>query len=292
MPNSKVTGRFVVLHIGCHLSSSKGFAAMGDMALSIGADTFAFFTRNPRGGAAKAADPADAAALMDLCRDRGFARLVAHAPYTMNLCSADVGLREFACTMMKDDLARMELIPGNYYNFHPGSHTGQGVETGIDFIVAALNQVLPLAEHTTVLLETMAGKGSEIGRSFQELRDIIDRVEEPWRGRLGVCMDTCHLHDAGYDIINDLEGVLTQFDKEIGLERLRACHLNDSMNPGGSRKDRHARIGEGHIGLEALVRVVSHPVLRDLPFVLETPNELPGYAAEIKLLRERRVELT
>ena len=260
---------------------------MGDMALSIDADTFAFFTRNPRGGSAKAADPADGAALMKLCQNKNFARLVAHAPYTMNLCSADGGLRDFARNMMKDDMARMELIPGNYYNFHPGSHTGQGVEVGIGFIVEALNEVLPLAENTTVLLETMAGKGSEIGRSFEELKAIIDGIDEKHRERLGVCMDTCHLHDAGYDIINDLDGVLNEFDKVVGLNRLKACHLNDSMNPAGSRKDRHAKIGEGHIGLEALVNVVNHPVLRELPFVLETPNELPGYAAEIKLLRSR-----
>ena len=276
-----------MLHIGCHLSSSRGFAAMGETALSIGADTFAFFTRNPRGGSAKAADPADAAALTRLCSEKGFARLVAHAPYTMNLCSADAGLREFALAMMRDDMERMELIPGNYYNFHPGSHTGQGVETGIGFIVAALNQVLPLAENTTVLLETMAGKGSEIGRSFEELGEIIGGVRPELRDRLGVCMDTCHLHDAGYDIVSDLDGVLDEFDRAVGLERLRACHLNDSMNVAGSRKDRHARIGEGHIGLEALVRVAGHPALRGLPFVLETPNELSGYAAEIALLRSR-----
>ena len=274
-----------MLHIGCHLSSSKGFAAMGDMALSIDADTFAFFTRNPRGGSAKAADPADGATLMKLCQSKNFARLVAHAPYTMNLCSADSGLREFARNMMKDDMARMELIPGNYYNFHPGSHTGQGVDVGIGFIVEALNEVLPLAEHTTVLLETMAGKGTEIGRSFEELQAIIHGVDEKHRERLGICMDTCHLHDAGYDIINDLEGVLTEFDKVVGLNRLKACHLNDSMNPAGSRKDRHAKIGEGFIGLEALVGVVTHPALRHLPFILETPNELIGYATEINLLR-------
>lgn len=276
-----------MLHIGCHLSSSKGFAAMGETAVSIGADTFAFFTRNPRGGSAKAADPADGATLMRLCQNKRFARLVAHAPYTMNLCSADEGLREFALNMMKEDMVRMELIPGNYYNFHPGSHTGQGVEVGIGFIVAALNEVLPLAEHTTVLLETMAGKGSEIGRNFEELKAIIDGVDEKIRSRLGVCMDTCHLHDAGYDIVNDLDGVLQEFDRVVGLERLKACHLNDSMNPAGSRKDRHAKIGEGQIGLEALVGVINHPKLKELPFVLETPNELPGYEAEIKLLRSR-----
>lgn len=275
-----------MLHIGCHLSSSKGYAAMGKTALSIEADTFAFFTRNPRGGSAKAVDPEDATALNKLCQENNFARLVAHAPYTMNLCSADGGLREFALNLMKDDVMRMELIPGNYYNFHPGSHTGQGVDVGIGYIVAALNEVLPLANNTTVLLETMAGKGSEIGRSFEEIKAIIDGVDETHRERLGVCMDTCHLHDAGYDIINNLDGVLEEFEKKVGLNRLKACHLNDSMNVAGSRKDRHAKIGEGHIGLDALARVVSHPLLRELPFILETPNELPGYAAEIKLMRE------
>lgn len=288
------------MFIGCHLSSTKGFLAMGETALSIGANTFAFFTRNPRGGAAKELDSEDAHALTELCKAEGFGPLVAHAPYTMNLCSADEGIRGFAADMLREDILRMEALPGNYYNFHPGSHTGQGVEVGIDFIAEALRSVLPLAEHTTILLETMAGKGSEVGRRFEELKEIIDRVEgtasvsseSPVQGapvpRLGVCIDTCHLHDGGYDIVHDLDAVLNEFDNIIGLDRLKACHLNDSMNDAGSRKDRHAKIGEGHIGLEALTAVINHPVLKNLPFILETPNELPGYAKEITLLRSLR----
>lgn len=288
------------MFIGCHLSSTKGFLAMGETALSIGANTFAFFTRNPRGGAAKELDSEDAHALTELCKAEGFGPLVAHAPYTMNLCSADEGIRGFAADMLREDILRMEALPGNYYNFHPGSHTGQGVEVGIDFIAEALRSVLPLAEHTTILLETMAGKGSEVGRCFEELKEIIDRVEgtasvsseSPVQGapvpRLGVCIDTCHLHDGGYDIVHDLDAVLNEFDNIIGLDRLKACHLNDSMNDAGSRKDRHAKIGEGHIGLEALTAVINHPVLKNLPFILETPNELPGYAKEITLLRSLR----
>lgn len=288
------------MFIGCHLSSTKGFLAMGKTALSIGANTFAFFTRNPRGGAAKEFDSEDAHALTELCKAEGFGPLVAHAPYTMNLCSADEGIRGFAADMLREDILRMEALPGNYYNFHPGSHTGQGVEVGIDFIAEALRSVLPLAEHTTILLETMAGKGSEVGRRFEELKEIIDRVEgtasvsseSPVQGapvpRLGVCIDTCHLHDGGYDIVHDLDAVLNEFDNIIGLDRLKACHLNDSMNDAGSRKDRHAKIGEGHIGLEALTAVINHPVLKNLPFILETPNELPGYAKEIALLRSLR----
>ena len=288
------------MFIGCHLSSTKGFLAMGKTALSIGANTFAFFTRNPRGGAAKELDSEDAHALTELCKAEGFGPLVAHAPYTMNLCSADEGIRGFAADMLREDILRMEALPGNYYNFHPGSHTGQGVEVGIDFIAEALRSVLPLAEHTTILLETMAGKGSEVGRRFEELKEIIDRVEgtasvsseSPVQGapvpRLGVCIDTCHLHDGGYDIVHDLDAVLNEFDNIIGLDRLKACHLNDSMNDAGSRKDRHAKIGEGHIGLEALTAVINHPVLKNLPFILETPNELPGYAKEITLLRSLR----
>ena len=292
--------------IGCHLSSTKGFLAMGKTALSIGANTFAFFTRNPRGGAAKELDSEDAHALTELCKAEGFGPLVAHAPYTMNLCSADEGIRGFAADMLREDILRMEALPGNYYNFHPGSHTGQGVEVGVDFIAEALRSVLPLAEHTTILLETMAGKGSEVGRRFEELKEIIDRVEgtasvpsgapavseslvqEARAPRLGVCIDTCHLHDGGYDIVHDLDAVLNEFDNIIGLDRLKACHLNDSMNDAGSRKDRHAKIGEGHIGLEALTAVINHPVLKNLPFILETPNELPGYAKEIALLRSLR----
>ena len=288
------------MFIGCHLSSTKGFLAMGETALSIGANTFAFFTRNPRGGAAKELDSEDAHALTELCKAEGFGPLVAHAPYTMNLCSADEGIRGFAADMLREDILRMEALPGNYYNFHPGSHTGQGVEVGIDFIAEALRSVLPLAEHTTILLETMAGKGSEVGRRFEELKEIIDRVEgtasvsseSPVQGapvpRLGVCIDTCHLHDGGYDIVHDLDAVLNEFDNIIGLDRLKACHLNDSMNDAGSRKDRHAKIGEGHIELEALTAVINHPVLKNLPFILETPNELPGYAKEIALLRSLR----
>lgn len=285
------------MFIGCHLSSTKGFLAMGKTALSIGANTFAFFTRNPRGGSAKELDSEDAHALTELCKAEGFGPLVAHAPYTMNLCSADEGIRGFAADMLREDILRMEALPGNYYNFHPGSHTGQGVEVGIGFIAEALRSVLPLAEHTTILLETMAGKGSEVGRRFEELKEIIDRVEgtasvSPVQGapvpRLGVCIDTCHLHDGGYDIVHDLDAVLNEFDNIIGLDRLKACHLNDSMNDAGSRKDRHAKIGEGHIGLEALTAVINHPVLKNLPFILETPNELPGYAKEIALLRSLR----
>lgn len=288
------------MFIGCHLSSTKGFLAMGETALSIGANTFAFFTRNPRGGSAKELDREDAQALTELCKAEGFGPLVAHAPYTMNLCSADEGIRGFAADMLREDILRMEALPGNYYNFHPGSHTGQGVEVGIGFIAEALCSVLPLAEHTTILLETMAGKGSEVGRRFEELKEIIDRVERTASAvsgasvqgarapRLGVCIDTCHLHDGGYDIVHDLDAVLNEFDNIIGLDRLKACHLNDSMNDAGSRKDRHAKIGEGYIGLEALTAVINHPVLKNLPFILETPNELPGYAKEIALLRSLR----
>lgn len=273
-----------ILNIGCHLSSSKGFLAMGKTALSIGANTFQFFTRNPRGGKAKAVDAADAAALMALCREHAFAPLLAHAPYTMNPCAADPKLIEFAHMVMEGDLAMLEYVPGNLYNFHPGSHVKQGAETGIEKIALMLNSVLHRELHTTVLLETMAGKGSEVGRSFGELAAIIDKVQ--LNEKLGICLDTCHVFDGGYDIVGDLDGVLEQFDRIIGLERLKAIHLNDSLNVLGSHKDRHACIGAGNIGLEALVRVINHPALRHLPFNLETPNELPGYAAEIKLLRE------
>ena len=273
-----------ILNIGCHLSSSKGFLAMGKTALSIGANTFQFFTRNPRGGKAKAVDAADAAALMALCREHAFAPLLAHAPYTMNPCAADPKLIEFAHMVMEGDLAMLEHVPGNLYNFHPGSHVKQGAETGIEKIALMLNSVLHRELHTTVLLETMAGKGSEVGRSFEELAAIIDKVQ--LNEKLGICLDTCHVFDGGYDIVGDLDGVLEQFDRIIGLERLKAIHLNDSLNVLGSHKDRHACIGAGNIGLEALVQVINHPALRHLPFNLETPNELPGYAAEIKLLRE------
>ena len=277
-----------MLHIGCHLSSSKGFLAMGRQALALGADTFQFFTRNPRGSKAKELDPSDAAALMELLAEHRFAPIIAHAPYTLNLCGAEEKNRAFARDTMADDLSRLEHLPGQYYNFHPGSHVGQGTETGIALIADALNAILRPDQTTTVLLETMAGKGSEVGGRFEELREILDRVE--LSGKMGVCLDTCHVSDAGYDISGDLDGVLTEFDRIIGLDRLKAVHLNDSKNPIGARKDRHERIGFGCIGLEALTRVVRHPALRDLPFCLETPNELPGYAGEIALLR-RQAEL-
>ncbi len=274
-----------MLHIGCHLSSSKGFLAMGRQALELGADTFQFFTRNPRGSKAKELDPADTAALMALLQERRFAPLIAHAPYTLNLCGAEEKNRLFARETMADDLRRLEYLPGQFYNFHPGSHVGQGLETGITYIAEGLNAILKPEQSTVVLLETMAGKGSEVGGRFEELREILDRVE--LGERMGVCLDTCHISDAGYDIARDLDGVLTEFDRVIGLKRLRAVHLNDSLNPCGARKDRHARIGEGCIGLEALSRVTNHPALRGLPFCLETPNELPGYAREIALMRSR-----
>lgn len=272
-----------MLYIGCHLSPSAGLRAMGETALSIGATTFQFFTRNPRGSRAKPIDPDDAAALLALCRDNGFGPLVAHAPYTINPCSKDERTREFAHMTLADDLRRMELLPGNLYNFHPGSHTGQGVETGITLIADTLNAILTPESHTTVLLETMAGKGTEIGGRFEELREILDRVTPG--AQMGVCLDTCHVSDAGYDIVHDLDGVLTEFDRVIGLDRLKAVHVNDSLNPCGARKDRHARIGEGTLGQETFRRVVNHPALRRLPMVLETPNALPGYAHEIALLR-------
>ena len=273
-----------MFYIGCHLSASDGFLAMGKTALSIGANTFQFFTRNPRGSKAKAIDPADVTAFLELAAENGFGTLVAHAPYTINPCSKDEHTREFARMTLADDLKRMEHIPGNVYNFHPGSHTGQGMEAGIGQIAETLNAILTPDIRTTVLLETMSGKGSEVGSRFEELREIIDRVE--LSDKLGVCLDTCHVSDAGYDIADDPDGVLTEFDRVIGLDRLRAVHVNDSLNPVGSHKDRHARIGEGCLGAEALGRVVRHPALQGLPFVLETPNELPGYAREIALLKE------
>lgn len=273
------------LVIGCHLSSSKGYLAMGKTALSIGANTFQFFTRNPRGGKAKAVDPQDAAALMKLAEENNFGTLLAHAPYTMNPCAAEPRLLEFAEMVMTEDLQALEYLPGNLYNFHPGSHVKQGAEIGIEKIAAMLNRVLFAGQQTTVLLETMAGKGSEVGRSFEELAAILDKVQ--LQDKMGVCLDTCHIFDAGYDIVNSLDEVLTSFDKLIGLDSLKAIHLNDSLNTLGSRKDRHACIGAGNIGLEALTEVINHPALKNLPFYLETPNELPGYAAEIRLLRER-----
>lgn len=275
-----------MFYIGCHLSSSAGFLAMGETALSIGATTFQFFTRNPRGSKAKAIDPDDASALLSLQAANGIGTLVAHAPYTINPCSRDERTREFARQTMTDDLQRMEHLPGNLYNFHPGSHTGQGVEAGIAQIAETLNSILTEDQHTTVLLETMAGKGTEIGGRFEELREILDRIT--LSHKMGVCLDTCHVSDAGYDIAGDLDGVLTRFDKVIGLTRLKALHLNDSLNPVGAHKDRHARIGEGYLGREAFGRIINHPALRELPFVLETPNELSGYAAEIALLKEMR----
>lgn len=275
-----------MFYIGCHLSASDGFLAMGRTALSIGANTFQFFTRNPRGSKAKAINPADVAAFLALAAENEFGTLVAHAPYTINPCSKDEHTREFARMTLADDLKRMEHLPGNVYNFHPGSHTGQGMETGIAQIAETLNAILTPGLRTTVLLETMSGKGSEVGSRFEELREIIDRVA--LSDKLGVCLDTCHVSDAGYDIADDLDGVLTEFDRIIGLERLKAVHINDSLNPRGAHKDRHARIGGGCLGAEALGRVVRHPALQGLPFVLETPNELPGYAREIALLKALR----
>lgn len=275
-----------MLYLGCHLSASGGYAAMCRTARSIGANTFQFFTRNPRGGAAKAIDPADAQTLVHAQETGELGQVVAHAPYTVNPCSAEEKTREFAVQTLADDLRRLELTPGNYYNFHPGSHVGQGVEAGVAWIAAALNKVMFDGQQTTVLLETMSGKGSEVGSRFEELREIIDRVA--LSDKLGVCLDTCHVSDAGYDIADDLDGVLTEFDRVIGLERLKAVHINDSLNPRGAHKDRHARIGEGCLGAEALGRVVRHPALQGLPFVLETPNELAGYAREIALLKALR----
>lgn len=272
-----------MLTVGCHLSTSKGFAAMGRTALSLGANTFAFFTRNPRGGSAKAIDAADAAALRALMAEHDFGTLVAHAPYTLNPCSAKPEAREFARMCMTDDLVRMEAVSHSYYNFHPGSHVKQGSECGIGLIAGLLNEVLAPEQTTTVLLETMAGKGTEVGRTFEELAAIIERVE--LADHVGVCLDTCHVWDGGYDIVGDLDGVLEEFDRVVGLSRLRAVHINDSKNPCGAHKDRHEKIGQGFIGVEAFERIVNHPALRELPFILETPNELPGYAEEIALLR-------
>ena len=277
-----------MLTIGCHLSASEGFLAMGKTALSIGANTFQFFTRNPRGSKAKTIDPDDAAAFLALAQANGFGRLVAHAPYTINPCSKTERTREFARMTLADDLKRMEYLPGNYYNFHPGSHTEQGMEVGVSQIAETLNAILKPEQHTTVLLETMSGKGSEVGGRFEELREILDRVA--LNTQMGVCMDTCHISDAGYDIAGDIDGVLTEFDRVIGLERLKAVHINDSMNPLGAHKDRHARIGEGYLGEAAFGRIINHPALRDLPFILETPNDLAGYAREIGRLKELRAE--
>ena len=277
-----------MLHIGCHLSSSDGFLAMGNTALSIEADTFQFFTRNPRGSKAKAIDEEDAKALMELMKVHRFPVILAHAPYTLNPCSATEKTREFARLTMEDDLKRMEFTPGQLYNFHPGSHTGQGAEKGIEEIAALLNELLKPEQTTTVLLETMAGKGSEVGRTFEELAAILKKVK--LQEKMGVCLDTCHIWDGGYDIVNDLEGVVEQFVRIIWLDRLKAIHLNDSLNGCGSHKDRHACIGAGKIGLEALTGVINHPRLKHLPFFLETPNDLEGYKMEIALLRGRYTE--
>ena len=273
-----------MLHIGCHLSASKGYLAMGREALAIGADTFQYFSRNPRGGNAKAFDESDASALIALMQERAFAPIVTHAPYTLNPCAARPEVLDFARRALSEDLARLEFFPGALYNLHPGSHVGQGSAKGVALIAETLNLTTPKNLRTTVLLETMAGKGSEIGGTFEEIRAIIDLLDQ--RERVVVCLDTCHVSDAGYDLSGDLDGVLTRFDKIIGLSRLKAIHLNDSMNPPGSRKDRHQKIGLGTLGAETFRRIVRHPALRNLPFILETPNDLPGYAAEIRMLRE------
>ena len=274
------------MYFGCHLSASGGYTAMVETAMSIGANTFAYFTRNPRGSKAKKEDPFDAAKAVKLLEEQKFGKLVAHGAYTMNLCTADPEARAFAAEVLEDDLRRMAAVPGNFYNFHPGSHVGQGVDAGIDYISEALKKALSHGYPVTVLLETMAGKGSEIGGRFEELKAILDAVGS---GSLGVCLDTCHVYDGGYDIVNDLDGVLAEFDRVIGLDRLYALHLNDSKNPFASHKDRHECLGQGSLGLETFRRIVSHPALKDKPMILETPNELPGYKAEIALLRSLEV---
>ena len=275
-----------MLYVGCHLSASNGNMDMIRTAKSIGANTFAFFTRNPRGSKAKEQDPVDCAAAVEALKAEGFGKLVAHGAYTMNLCTAQADAREFAASVLRDDLRRMAALPGNYYNFHPGSHVGQGMETGISQICDALKQALAPGYPVTVLLETMAGKGSEVGGRFEELKAIMDGVGSD---QIGVCLDTCHVNDAGYDVVNDLDGVLAEFDRVIGLDKLKALHLNDSKNPFSSNKDRHEVIGSGSLGVETFRNVVNHPVLKNLPMILETPNELPGYAREIQLLRSLEV---
>ena len=273
-----------VLYIGNHTSSSKGYAAMARQIIKNGGNTFAFFTRNPRGGKAKAIDETDIQNFLVLAQENHFGKIVAHAPYTLNACAAKEELRTFARETFVDDLRRMEYTPGNYYNFHPGSHVGQGSEIGIQKIAEILNDVLTEEQTTTVLLETMSGKGTEVGRNFEELRKILNLVEK--KSKMGICLDTCHVWDGGYDIVHDLDGVLNDFDHIIGLERLKAIHLNDSLNDCGSHKDRHARIGEGKIGMEALVRIIKHPALREIPFILETPNDDSGWTEEIHVLKE------
>ena len=273
-----------VLYIGNHTSSSKGYAAMARQIIKNGGNTFAFFTRNPRGGKAKAIDETDIQNFLVLAQENHFGKIVAHAPYTLNACAAKEELRTFARETFADDLRRMEYTPGNYYNFHPGSHVGQGSEIGIQKIAEILNDVLTEEQTTTVLLETMSGKGTEVGRNFEELRKILNLVEK--KSKIGICLDTCHVWDGGYDIVHDLDGVLNDFDHIIGLERLKAIHLNDSLNDYGSHKDRHARIGEGKIGMEALVHIIKHPALREIPFILETPNDDSGWTEEIHVLKE------
>ncbi len=277
-----------MFYIGCHLASSKGYEAMGRQAVDINANTFAFFTRNPRGGSAKALNLKDVEAFLRISSENSFGKLVAHAPYTMNACAADPKIRHFAREAMADDLQRLEATPNNYYNFHPGSHVKQGVDVGIEFIADQLNTVLKSDQSTIVLLETMAGKGSEMGRSFEELREIIDRTEIS--EKLGVCFDTCHVWDAGYDVVNNFDSVMEEFDKIIGLNRLKAVHLNDSLNPCGSHKDRHAKIGEGFIGADTIIRIINSKYLKGLPFILETPNDIDGYAREIEFLRKNYSE--
>ena len=276
-----------MIYAGCHLSNSAGNVAMVKTALNIGANTFAFFTRNPRGSKAKDEDPADCAAAVRLLQEHHFGPLVAHGAYTMNLCTAAPDARAFAAQILADDLRRMAALPGNYYNFHPGSHVGQGVEAGIDYIADALKLAMAPDYPVTVLLETMAGKGSEIGGRFEEIKSIMDAVG---RSDLGVCLDTCHVYDAGYDIVGDLDGILAEFDRVIGLDKLKALHVNDSKNPFASHKDRHACLGEGSLGLDTFRAIVTHPLLKDKPLILETPNELPGYAREIEMLRSFELE--
>ena len=273
-----------MLNIGCHLSASDGYVAMAKQAIEIGANTFQFFTRNPRGFKAKDIDEQDVKDFLEIIKENNFVKILAHAPYTLNPCSADKRVRDLAKEIFIDDLKRMEYTPGNMYNFHPGSHVGQGIDTGIKIISETLNEVLTKKQTTTVLLETMSGKGSEIGSKFEELKQIIDLVD--LKDKVGVCLDTCHIYDGGYDIVNKLDDVINEFDKVIGLEKLKAIHLNDTKNPFASHKDRHEKIGEGHLGLDAISKVINHPKLKNLPFYLETPNEIDGYAKEIKMLKK------